>query len=137
MLDVTERRAVLLALPSRLARMQGSALGMLDRLTLGLLPDDLVMTRDQAIMLETDNVVSAEAIAEDRTLQGLGITPTAYEAIVPCYLVRFRRTGQFDLKRNAGSDDTSASWGRHRPWRNARARPPAEPMGRNRPGPAG
>ena len=46
-------------------------------------------------------MVSEEAIAEGRTLQGLGIAPTAFEAIVPSYLVRFRNTGQFDLKRNA------------------------------------
>lgn len=102
-LDVTERRAVVLSLPKGLGRMQGSALGLLDRVTLGLLPDELVMTRDQAIMLETDNVVSDEAIAEKRTLQGLNITPTAFEAIVPAYLIRFRRTGQFDLKRNAAA----------------------------------
>jgi NADH dehydrogenase len=105
-LDITERRAVVLSLPKTLARMQGSALGLLDRITLGLMPDDLVMTRDQAIMLETDNVVSDAAIAEGRTLPGLGITPTAFEAIVPSYLVRFRRTGQFDLKRHSGPDDT-------------------------------
>ena len=44
------------------------------------MPDELVMTRDQAIMLETDNVVSDEAIAEGRTLPGLGIAPTSFEA---------------------------------------------------------
>ena len=41
-------------------------------------------------------------IAEGRTLAGLGIAPTTIEAIVPSYLMRFRKTGQFDLKRNAG-----------------------------------
>jgi uncharacterized protein YbjT (DUF2867 family) len=103
-LAVTERRAIVLSLPKALGRIQGSVLGFLDKITLGLIPDELVMTRDQAIMLETDNVVSEKAIAEGRTLQGLGIEPTAFEAIVPSYLVRFRRTGQFDLKRRSGSD---------------------------------
>ncbi|MFL5025155.1 MAG: complex I NDUFA9 subunit family protein, partial [Microvirga sp.] len=41
------------------------------------------------------------ALREGRTLQGLGLTPTTIEAIEPSYLLRFRRTGQFDLKRNA------------------------------------
>ncbi|WP_112662015.1 complex I NDUFA9 subunit family protein [Microvirga flavescens] len=102
-LDVTERSRLILPLPNAIARLQGSILGFLDRLTLGLMPDELVMTRDQAILLERDNVVSEAAISEGRTLQGLGISPTAIEAIVPAYLVRFRKTGQFDLKRNTAA----------------------------------
>ena len=35
------------------------------------------------------------AKAEGRTLQGLGIEPEPIEAIVPSYLWRFRKTGQF------------------------------------------
>jgi NADH dehydrogenase len=65
------------------------------------MPDDLVVTRDQIALLERDNVVSEAAIREGRTLEALGITPTTIEAIVPAYLVRFRKTGQFDLKRTA------------------------------------
>jgi uncharacterized protein YbjT (DUF2867 family) len=105
-LEATQRRAIVLSLPKAVGRLQGSVLGFVDKITLGLVPNDLVMTRDQAIMLETDNVVSEKAIAEGRTLQGLDIEPTSFEAIVPSYLVRFRRTGQFDLKRNLG--DTPA-----------------------------
>jgi NADH dehydrogenase len=97
----TERRRLILPLPWAVARAQGSLMGFLDKLTLGLLPDDFVITRDQVTLLERDNVVSEEAKAEGRTLEGLGIAPTALEAIVPSYLVRFRKTGQFDLKRNA------------------------------------
>jgi NADH dehydrogenase len=37
---------------------------------------------------------------DGRTLEGIGVTPTTIEAIVPSYLVRFRKTGQFDLDRN-------------------------------------
>jgi NADH dehydrogenase len=84
----------------------GSVLGALDWATLGLIPNELVTTRDQAILLETDNVVSEGAIREGRTLQGLGLTPTTIEAIVPSYLLRFRKTGQFDLKRNAPPGST-------------------------------
>jgi NADH dehydrogenase len=99
--EVTERKRVILPIPNNLARTMGSALGTLDWLTLGLIPDELVTTRDQAILLETDNVVSEAAMREGRTLQGLGLAPTTIEAIVPAYLLRFRKTGQFDLKRNA------------------------------------
>jgi uncharacterized protein YbjT (DUF2867 family) len=105
-LAVTERRAVIVPVPKRLARMQGTTLGVLDKLTLGLLPDEIVMTHDQAVMLEQDNVVSDIAIREGRTFEGIGIAPTTVEAIVPSYLVRFRKSGQFDLKRQAAPSST-------------------------------
>ncbi|MFL5193122.1 MAG: complex I NDUFA9 subunit family protein, partial [Microvirga sp.] len=92
--------------PNAVARFQGMVMGALDMITLGLLPDEIVTTQDQAILLETDNVVSEDALREGRTLQGLGLTPTTIEAIVPSYLLRFRRTGQFDLKRNATPGNT-------------------------------
>lgn len=49
------------------------------------------LTRDQVVMLETDNVVApgAEGLAE------LGIEPTGLEAIAPSYLWRYRKGGQF------------------------------------------
>jgi NADH dehydrogenase len=53
------------------------------------------LTPDQVELLRSDNVVSEAAKAESRTLQGLGIQPESIEAIVPAYLWRFRKTGQF------------------------------------------
>ena len=53
------------------------------------------LTPDQVELLRVDNVVSEAAKAEGRTLQGLGIAPEPIEAIVPSYLWRFRKTGQF------------------------------------------
>lgn len=99
--ETTERKRTIVPLPNNLARGMGFVMGGLDWLTLGLIPDELVTTHDQAILLESDNVVSDGALRENRTLEGLGLTPTTIEAIVPSYLVRFRKTGQFDLKRNA------------------------------------
>lgn len=58
-------------------------------------PSPLTLTPGQVDMLRTDNVVSDAAIAEKRTLPGIGISPEPVEAIVPSYLWRFRRTGQF------------------------------------------
>ena len=54
------------------------------------------MTTDQVELLKVDNVVSAEATQERRTLQGLGIVPESYQSFVPTYLYRFRKTGQFE-----------------------------------------
>ncbi len=98
-LTVTKRRRVVLSLPFGTARLQAQILEIADALTLGLLPDALKLTRDQVELLRSDNVVSEAAVAEGRTFQGLGITPRAMEAIVPSYLERFRKTGQFDIQR--------------------------------------
>jgi hypothetical protein len=57
-----------------------------------------LLTPDQVELLRVDNVVSEEAKRERRTLEGLGITPTLMEAIVPSYLQRFRKTGQFRVR---------------------------------------
>ena len=79
------------------------ALGMeiASSVSLGLFPKMLLTTRDQVRMLKHDNVVSAAAEQEGRTLSGLGIHPEAYETIVPTYLYRFRKTGQFERQRPA------------------------------------
>lgn len=54
------------------------------------------LTVDQVRLLQHDNVVSAEAIKEGRTLAGLGVVaPNGISAIVPAYLERFQSRGQF------------------------------------------
>ena len=100
-LAATGRRRRILALPASAARKQAFVLELAHLLSLGIMPEELLLTRDQVALLERDNVVSPEAVAEGRTLQALGITPTTIEAVVPEYLVRFRKTGQFDAQRNA------------------------------------
>ena len=94
-MQVTGRRRPILDLPPALAGAMASATQVLRALSLGKLPDYMVLTRDQVAQLGTDNVVSQTAIDSSRTLKDLGISPTAYEAIVPGYLWRFRRAGQF------------------------------------------
>lgn len=86
----THRSRLLLPLPFGLARLEARFLQ--------LLPKPL-LTVDQVNLLETDNVVSEAAISESRTLSGLGIDPHSIEAIVPAYLERFRKAGQFDRHR--------------------------------------
>ena len=85
-LAVTERRRLLVPLPFGVAKLQAHLLQ--------LLPTPL-LTPDQVELLRADNVVSQAAQAEGRTLAGLGIEPTALEAVVPSYLWRFRKAGQF------------------------------------------
>jgi uncharacterized protein YbjT (DUF2867 family) len=85
-LAVTERKRLLVPLPFGLAKFQAYFLQYL--------PTPL-LTPDQVELLRTDNVVSQAAQTEGRTIEALGIDPTALEAIVPSYLWRFRKTGQF------------------------------------------
>ena len=100
-LTVIERRRTIVALPDGIARLQARVLEIVDSLMLGLLPAQLKLTRDQVALLGSDNVVSGAATTEGRTLAAFGITPTGMEAIVPDYLTRFRKTGQFNLERAA------------------------------------
>lgn len=76
----------LIPLPFALARLQASVMEFLPK---------PLLTVDQVRLLERDNIVSEQAIADGRTLQGLGIEPTALGAILPSYLWRFRKGGQF------------------------------------------
>lgn len=110
------RRAAVVPVPWPIARIQGHALEIVDRLTLGLLPDALKLSRDQVELLKTDNVVSEAAKAEGRTLEGLGIQPSGYEAIAASYLWRFRKAGQFtqgqtreNLSTQGPTDDMAAT----------------------------
>jgi uncharacterized protein YbjT (DUF2867 family) len=85
-LATIERRRLLVPLPFALAQFQAWFLQFM--------PKPLV-TPDQIRLLGRDNVVSDEARREGRTLQDLGIEPHSIAAIVPSYLWRFRKTGQF------------------------------------------
>jgi NADH dehydrogenase len=100
-LGVTQRRRRLTPISFGLASMIGGISETANKLLLGSLPSEFALTRDQVELLKQDNVVSAQAISEGRTLSGLGITPESMETIVPAYLCRFRKGGQFADQRNA------------------------------------
>lgn len=85
-LETIGRKRILLPVPWGAAKLMGSILG--------LLPKPLITT-DQVEMLKTDNVVSEAARRDNRTLEGLGIAPKGIEAVVPSYLYRYRKAGQF------------------------------------------
>ena len=85
-LATIERRRLLVPIPFWVAKMQASMLQ--------LMPKPL-LTPDQVELLRGDIVVADAAKREERTLEALGIEPVAMEIIVPSYLWRFRKTGQF------------------------------------------
>jgi NADH dehydrogenase len=85
-LETIGRKRLLVPLPFGLARLQAKFLQLLPK---------PMLTVDQVELLRSDNVVSDSAKAEGRTLEGLGIHPQSVEAIVPTYLWRFRKQGQF------------------------------------------
>ena len=86
MLEVIGRKRPILDVPAGLMRIPAGILQYL--------PGQL-MTMDQIAMLCSHNTVSEKAVAEGRTLSGIGVTPTAMGAILPSYLWRFRKHGQF------------------------------------------
>ncbi len=89
-LEITDRKRMLMPLPFGLARLQS--------IFLQFAPGALKLTPDQVELLRSDNVVSEAAKAAGLTLEGLGITPDSLEAIAPQYLWRFRPAGQFQRK---------------------------------------
>ena len=91
MLKIIDRKRLLLPVPLIGAKLTARVLE--------LLPKPL-LTCDQVLMLQKDNVVGEAAIAEGRTLAGLGITPETLAAELPSYLYRFRARGQFEARRS-------------------------------------
>jgi uncharacterized protein YbjT (DUF2867 family) len=85
-LRTIERKRLLVPLPFFVAKLQAAFLQF---------APTPMLTPDQVELLRVDNVVSDAAKGGDRTLQALGIEPEPIEAIVPSYLWRFRKTGQF------------------------------------------
>ncbi|MFN8831584.1 MAG: complex I NDUFA9 subunit family protein [Labrys sp. (in: a-proteobacteria)] len=94
-LKVTHRSRLLLPIPFGVAGLMGRFLE--------LLPNP-PLTPDQVTMLKSDNVVSNEAIVAGLTLPGMGVDPTAMEAVVPTYLWRFRAAGEFEKAPASASD---------------------------------
>lgn len=82
------RNRPLLPMPSGLMKIMASLLG--------ILPFKPLITGDQVNLLGVDNVVSEEAKKDKRTLAAFGITPTSMDDILPTYMWRFRRHGEFD-----------------------------------------
>jgi NADH dehydrogenase len=89
LLATIERKRLLIPLPFAVAKLQAQFLQYLPKPPI---------TPDQVELLKVDNVVSDAAIRDGRTFEGLGIEPTAMQTVVPTYLWRFRKTGQFKVR---------------------------------------
>ncbi len=85
-LATIERRRLLVPVPFALMKLQAAFLQFLPKPPI---------TPDQVELLKRDNVVSAAAREQGRTLEALGIVPATMISILPDYLWRFRKTGQF------------------------------------------
>jgi NADH dehydrogenase len=81
----TGRRPLLAPVPFPMANL----IGIGGDLVAGLIPPPL--TTDQVALLRADNVVAPGAAG----LAELGLEPTALEAILPTYLFRYRKGGQY------------------------------------------
>ena len=89
MLDIVRRRRFVVNMPFGIANLMASATGLARTLTFGLAPQPI--THDQVANLRRDNVVSDDAMGFGE----LGIAPTAMETVLPDYLWRFRKGGQY------------------------------------------
>ncbi|SEI04209.1 complex I NDUFA9 subunit family protein [Paracoccus alkenifer] len=87
----TGRRRAFVGLPGFVSGLLGFSFDAVQAVSGGLI-SNRVLTRDQALFLRSPNQVAqgAPGLAE------LGIAPTAVEAVVPEYLWRFRKSGQYD-----------------------------------------
>ena len=88
-LDTTGRSRLLVPIPFALAKFKASFLQYMPK---------PLLTPDQVELLRGDIVVSQAAKDEGRTFAGLGIDPVTIEAVVPSYLWRFRKTGQYGAR---------------------------------------
>ncbi len=85
-LSITHRRRILAPVSFATASKIGLISEAANSVFRGLFPAEFALTRDQVELLKYDNVVSAIANSESRTLRGLGLMPETMEAIVPSYL---------------------------------------------------
>ncbi|NVD37462.1 complex I NDUFA9 subunit family protein [Ensifer sp. HO-A22] len=88
MLQTIDRKRPLISVPFSIASLMGSIASMIPFIAPPVTPD-------QVVLLKSDNIVSAKAESEGRTLRGIGITPTMLESILSTYLVRYRPQGQY------------------------------------------
>ncbi len=100
-LRTIERPRMLVGIPRTPSNMIAATTSFLGKATLGRFPKMLTTSRDQIDLLAFDNVVTEAAEAEGRTFGALGVAPQAVDAIIPSYLVRFRKTGQYEAQRSA------------------------------------
>ena len=83
-LKETQHRRALFPIPFPIAEVMGAVAQLI-----AITPYAPPITRDQVELLKSDNVASGAGLAE------LGVQPTVLEAVLPTYLWKYRRGGQF------------------------------------------
>jgi uncharacterized protein YbjT (DUF2867 family) len=94
-LSITGRKRRLVPLSFKSAATVAFVTETVHKLSFGLFPEIFMITSDQVKLLREDNIVSPLAGADGRTFHGFSISPEPFETIVPSYLYRYRKTGQF------------------------------------------
>lgn len=98
MLNVVQRRRLVLSVPFAIGRIMAFGFDMLQALSLGLIKGPL--SQDQVKNLRVDNVVGPCA----KTLADLGIEATALGSVLPDYLWKFRPSGQYAAIKNSAKN---------------------------------
>ena len=83
-LKETHHKRALVPVPFPIAEVMGAVAQLI-----AVTPYTPPITRDQVELLKSDNVAGGLGLAD------LGITPTVLESILPTYLWKYRRGGQF------------------------------------------
>jgi uncharacterized protein YbjT (DUF2867 family) len=89
-LETIDRRRLLINLPFWLAKFEAAFYAWLPKPPL---------TGDQVELLKSDNIVGESGEDGIGDIANLDVTPTSIEALVPTYLICYRRQGQYDEKR--------------------------------------
>ena len=98
MLADIQRRRLVMDIPFWMAGIMAGGFSVAGALSAGLIKAPV--TPDQVRSLRVDNVVAAGA----RSLEDLGITPTAIEAVLPEYLWPYRPSGQYAAIKNSAKN---------------------------------
>lgn len=98
MLQVIQRRRLVVNIPFLAARIMGGLFGFASAISGGLIKGPV--TSDQVRSLRVDNVVSDGAM----TLADLGIAPTSIESVIPDYLWPYRPSGQYAAIKNSAKN---------------------------------
>lgn len=91
MLRVIGRKRLLVPVPFAVAGMIGTMGDTISKLPLVQAP----LSAEHVRLLRIDNVVDTSGMANIGTLKDFGITPKTLQTMLPTYLVRFRKYGQF------------------------------------------
>jgi len=96
MLEIIDKKRLILSIPNRIGDIMASFLQFA--------PGGLKLTPDQVKLLANDNIVSEDAKAHDLTLEGMGLSPTAMETVLPGYLVQYKTSGEFSKLKDSAVD---------------------------------